>query len=220
MVISTGMATLAEIDAAVAAAREGGATQIVLLACTASYPADPVDALRGVANRAVSPNMRLWFRRMAEAGNWQLQLHKAAHGATRAGYYLSCSGIWGAEVGPSQVILLANSPPPDLSNYYCLVGYVDWMGFGAAGGLDGAEEHMPLTAFNFDYRGAGVNPARTFVFGWSPSGDMIIYTADGRGGWLNHGSHEIRLLGSVTDTIDWVYGELLADRCPDYFSLR
>ncbi|ALE85950.1 MULTISPECIES: pseudaminic acid synthase [unclassified Pseudonocardia] len=44
MVISTGMATLAEIDAAVAAAREGGATQIVLLACTASYPADPVDA--------------------------------------------------------------------------------------------------------------------------------------------------------------------------------
>jgi pseudaminic acid synthase len=44
MVISTGMATLAEIDAAVAAAREGGATQVVLLACTASYPADPVDA--------------------------------------------------------------------------------------------------------------------------------------------------------------------------------
>lgn len=44
MVMSTGMATLAEIDAAVAAAREGGATEIVLLACTASYPADPVDA--------------------------------------------------------------------------------------------------------------------------------------------------------------------------------
>jgi len=44
LVISTGMATLGEIDAAVTAAREGGCTELVLLACTASYPADPADA--------------------------------------------------------------------------------------------------------------------------------------------------------------------------------
>ncbi|OWK46711.1 hypothetical protein FRUB_00410 [Fimbriiglobus ruber] len=115
---------------------------------------------------------------------------------------------------------MVNHLPSALSNYYNLIGYVDWMGFGAAGGLDGPVGHMPLTAFKFDYRGAAVDLARTFVFGWSPSGGMIVYTADGLGGWLNQGSHEIRLLGSVTDTIDWVYGELLADRCPDYFSLR
>lgn len=44
IVMSTGMATLAEIDAAVTAARGAGCTQLVLLACTASYPADPQDA--------------------------------------------------------------------------------------------------------------------------------------------------------------------------------
>ncbi|MFF5173183.1 pseudaminic acid synthase [Micromonospora sp. NPDC000089] len=44
MVISTGMATVAEIDAAVRTAREGGAAGIVLLACTASYPAPPQDS--------------------------------------------------------------------------------------------------------------------------------------------------------------------------------
>ena len=49
---------------------------------------------------------------------------------------------------------------------------------------------------------------------------MIVYTADGRGGWLCHENGEIRLLGSVLDTIDWVYGELLADRCPDFFVVR
>jgi len=43
MIISSGMATLAEIDAALNAARDGGCTQIVLLACTASYPALPED---------------------------------------------------------------------------------------------------------------------------------------------------------------------------------
>ncbi|MFB9235846.1 pseudaminic acid synthase [Plantactinospora siamensis] len=41
MIISTGMATVAEIDAAVRAAREGGCADLVLLACTASYPAPP-----------------------------------------------------------------------------------------------------------------------------------------------------------------------------------
>jgi pseudaminic acid synthase len=37
--ISTGMATLEEISEAVSAAREAGATEIVLLKCTSSYPA-------------------------------------------------------------------------------------------------------------------------------------------------------------------------------------
>ena len=44
MIISTGTATLAEIDAAVSAARGAGADDIVLLACTAAYPARPEDA--------------------------------------------------------------------------------------------------------------------------------------------------------------------------------
>jgi pseudaminic acid synthase len=44
IIMSTGMATLREIDAAVTAAHDAGCTQLVLLACTASYPADPADA--------------------------------------------------------------------------------------------------------------------------------------------------------------------------------
>lgn len=41
MIISTGTATLGEVDAAVRAARETGNDQIVVLSCTASYPAPP-----------------------------------------------------------------------------------------------------------------------------------------------------------------------------------
>jgi len=44
MIVSTGMATLSEIEAAVDAARDGGCTELVLLACTASYPAEAADA--------------------------------------------------------------------------------------------------------------------------------------------------------------------------------
>jgi pseudaminic acid synthase len=41
MIISTGMATVAEISQAVEAARSGGCKDLVLLKCTTSYPASP-----------------------------------------------------------------------------------------------------------------------------------------------------------------------------------
>ncbi len=41
LMISTGMATLSEIEEAVRAARRAGATQIALLKCTSAYPAPP-----------------------------------------------------------------------------------------------------------------------------------------------------------------------------------
>lgn len=41
MIISTGMATVAELDEAVSAAREAGCNDIVLLKCTSTYPATP-----------------------------------------------------------------------------------------------------------------------------------------------------------------------------------
>ena len=51
MIISTGMATAAEIDEAVRTAREAGCEQIVLLKCTSTYPATPENTnIRTIAN--------------------------------------------------------------------------------------------------------------------------------------------------------------------------
>ncbi|WP_206057404.1 pseudaminic acid synthase [Nitratireductor sp. XY-223] len=44
MIISTGMATVEEIDEALSAARAGGAEDIVLLHCTSAYPTPPQEA--------------------------------------------------------------------------------------------------------------------------------------------------------------------------------
>ena len=41
MIISTGMATVAELDETVCAAREAGCNDLVLLKCTSTYPATP-----------------------------------------------------------------------------------------------------------------------------------------------------------------------------------
>jgi N-acetylneuraminate synthase len=44
MIVSTGMATLGEIDALVRAARDAGCRDLVLLKCTSSYPASPTNS--------------------------------------------------------------------------------------------------------------------------------------------------------------------------------
>ncbi len=44
MIISTGMATLAELDETVRAAREAGCKHLALLQCTSTYPATPQDS--------------------------------------------------------------------------------------------------------------------------------------------------------------------------------
>jgi N-acetylneuraminate synthase len=43
MIISTGMATVAELDESVRAAREAGCKDLVLLKCTSTYPASPAN---------------------------------------------------------------------------------------------------------------------------------------------------------------------------------
>jgi len=49
MIVSTGMATVAELDETVRAARAAGCRALVLLKCTSAYPAPPADShLRGL----------------------------------------------------------------------------------------------------------------------------------------------------------------------------
>jgi pseudaminic acid synthase len=56
MIISTGMASIAELDEAVHTIREAGCEEFVLLKCTSTYPATPKDA-----NVLTIPHMRQLF---------------------------------------------------------------------------------------------------------------------------------------------------------------
>ncbi|MFQ6009256.1 MAG: N-acetylneuraminate synthase family protein, partial [Candidatus Zixiibacteriota bacterium] len=56
MIISTGMATVAELDETVRLARETGCQDIILLKCTSTYPASPEDT-----NILTIPHMRELF---------------------------------------------------------------------------------------------------------------------------------------------------------------
>ncbi|MDE0730724.1 MAG: pseudaminic acid synthase, partial [Longimicrobiales bacterium] len=81
LLVSTGMATLAEIDDAVQAAREAGCKDLVLLKCTSAYPATPEHS-----NVLTIPHLRALFG--CEVGlsdhtmGVGVALSAVAHGAT------------------------------------------------------------------------------------------------------------------------------------------
>jgi pseudaminic acid synthase len=83
LIISTGMATLAEIDEAVRVAREAGCTSLILLKCTSSYPASPISS-----NLASIPHLRTLFN--CEVG---LSDHTLGIGAAIASVALGASVI-------------------------------------------------------------------------------------------------------------------------------
>ncbi|MEY9870466.1 pseudaminic acid synthase [Peribacillus sp. B2I2] len=56
MIISTGMATLAELDETVRSARDAGCKNIILLKCTSTYPASPINT-----NISMIPHMQELF---------------------------------------------------------------------------------------------------------------------------------------------------------------
>ena len=83
LIISTGMASVAELDAAVRAAREAGANDIVLLKCTSAYPSSP-----RAANVSTIPHMRELFG--CEVG---LSDHTSGIGVAVASVAMSASVI-------------------------------------------------------------------------------------------------------------------------------
>jgi len=56
LILSTGMASLAELDEAVSTARSAGCKELVLLKCTSSYPASPTDT-----NLLTIPHLKTLF---------------------------------------------------------------------------------------------------------------------------------------------------------------
>lgn len=83
VIISTGMATIAELDESVRAAREAGCEDLVLLKCTSTYPATPENT-----NLRTIPHLRELFR--CEIG---LSDHTPGIGAAVASVALGASVI-------------------------------------------------------------------------------------------------------------------------------
>jgi hypothetical protein len=180
--------------------------------------ADPLAHFQKVADSCPFASMAAWLNALLTGGTWILALHQGDPATlTEAGFLWVSEEVLTAEITPSCGTKFPHQPPA-LRRYYSLVDGVRWMSFGCAGGLIGCQEYSSLADdfSHYEFHGADIDPAKTFVFGSSSCGDMLIYTEDGRGGWFCHENGKIHLLGTVEDTIQWIYGELLENRSPDF----
>lgn len=183
-------------------------------ALRAAFP-DPVGYFAGIARRCPFPKMRRWLKALVAEGSWQLQLHQGwPEEWNLAGFKWRSQKVGSAVVGlPSGAELAALCPA--LHRYYELVGEVHWDSFEMGGGLgDGSGYETPMTAFQFIWTGDKLDLETTYCWGTGTNGEMLVYTRDGRAGWVDMGN--VHMLGTVEEGIDWIYGRLLAKRLPQF----
>jgi hypothetical protein len=175
---------------------------------------DPPAYFREIWSRCPFAKMKAWLGVLLEENNWALVLHRGDPPEwNSAGFAWASDNVLGAEITPASSSIPVDLPEA-LRRYYSLSDDVRWIEFGGAGGFNGCREQTPISDIGAHYT-ANVDAAKTFIFGWSPSGDMLIYTVEDKAGWLSHENGQVLWLGSIADTIDWVYNELLNNRVPD-----
>jgi hypothetical protein len=168
-----------------------------------------------IASNAPFPRMVDWLQAILWEGRWELLLERLDNRDKlgRAGFYWRSERVRGAIIS-LPVRSEFRGLPAALVKLYKLVGSVNWMGGAADGSIWEASEAHPLSAYEFDFRGDPIDPGRTAVWG-SQNGNMLIADLDtDRAGWLDLPTNEVRLIGTVAETIDWVFAELLAGRGP------
>jgi hypothetical protein len=175
--------------------------------------ADPPGHFAGIAKRCPFPNMKRWLNALLAENRWQLQLHQGDPKEwNMAGFEWESEKVHGAIIGLPTGEKLAKLCPT-LRQYYKLVGTVHWESFEMDGGLDeGTGDETPMSAFQFDWKGDKIDLASSFLWGNGLS-DMLIYTRDDHGGWVAMGG-KVHMLGTIEETLEWIYGELLANRPP------
>lgn len=90
-----------------------------------------------IANTCPFAPMASWFKLMVDEGVWELELHvgEPKHW-TSSGYFWIVEDVRGATIAPATGTVLQGLPK-ELQQYYSMVGSVNWMEFGYAGGLEG-----------------------------------------------------------------------------------
>lgn len=178
--------------------------------------ADPRKHFLALAERCPFPNMATWLRLVATEGGWLLHL---ALGDPEIEGWALAGFTWAHAEAMAAIIRIPDHSPPDLPQdlwrYYSLVDAVQWQDFGYGGGMYGAHSHTPLTSYAH-YAEGKPDADRIRIWGGSLGGDMLIYSLDNRGGWLCHETGEIHWMGTIADTINWVFGEMLEGREPDF----
>jgi hypothetical protein len=102
------------------------------------------------------------------------------------------------------------------ASFYKDIALAHWGAIGHAGGIFHASEHIPLSVYGVPSTNPVFPVSSSTIFATSPCGDMMIYNSKGDAGFLSHETGMSYVMGSIPDMLDWVFGQLMQDRLPEF----
>lgn len=176
---------------------------------------DPCEHFRTVASRCRFPVMRRYLEDLTKTRRWELRLHSNGYDSPGIGAFaFVSSSVVPGEIAPANAEKATNYPR-EIAEFYSLIDWMHWSVYGGAGGLERAGRHDPLIKWP-EFCGDAVDPSATFEWGSTGCGDLFIYSADGRAGMLCHENCFVHLIGTVAETIDWIFSKLCRQELPEF----
>lgn len=178
---------------------------------------DPIAYFRAAADRCRFPKMAEWLYAVTEIGKWRLVLEEGfmMDRSTQGGFFLISTKVTCAVISPPET----PNPSHDLeafAHYYSLVDSIHWGGFAFSGGLFGYGQPFTVAHFGVKSKSKAFAAKKTFVWGNTECGDVLVYNSEGQLGFLSHENGSAYSLGTIDEGINWVFDEFLHERTPEF----
>ncbi|WP_442510524.1 hypothetical protein SH528x_002149 [Novipirellula sp. SH528] len=175
---------------------------------------DPAAYFSEIASRTAIPSLRNYLANFVADGRWTLLLADTymMERATIAAFQ------W---FHPAQYACMLIAPTADcdddrFTSFYDCLSMAHWDSIGFAGGIVPYCNQISVD----DYGTPSTNPTfpadATRVFGNSSCGDMMICNSSGDAGYLSHESGASHVVGSFSEMLDWIFGELIQNQTPEF----
>lgn len=175
---------------------------------------DPSAYFSEIASQATIPNLRNYLTNFVADGRWTLLLADT--------YMMDRATIAAFQwVHPAQYACMLGTPSADcgdgrFASFYELLSMAHWDSIGFAGGIVPYRDQMSVD----DYGTPSTNPIfpadATTVFGNSACGHMMVCNSSGDAGYLSHENGASYVVGSFSEMLDWIFGELIQNRTPEF----
>ena len=175
---------------------------------------DPVSCFSAIAKQTQIPSLDHYLGRFVADGNWLLLLADTymMDRETIAGFQWfhadQCPCMFGLST--------ADCDDDRFASLYDHISMVHWDSIGFAGGILPFAKHITVEAYGATSSNAVFPSDSTVVFGNSSCGDMMVCNNSGDAGYLSHETGASYVVGSFPEMLDWIFGELLENRMPEF----
>ena len=175
---------------------------------------DPAAYFSEVASRITIPSLSNYLANFVADGRWTLLLAET--------YMMDRATIAAFQwFHPAQYACMFGTPTADcddsrFSSFYGHLSFAHWDSIGFAGGIIPYRKQKLVADWGTPSANRRFPADATTIFGNSSCGDMMVCNSSGDAGYLSHENGASYVVGSYSEMLDWIFGELIQNRTPEF----